>query len=55
MPNGPLLLSAAERALFEHHEAIWLVTDGHESIRDNGFYRQQGWTLAGVVDERDRR
>ncbi|MEZ1440653.1 hypothetical protein QVM41_30840 [Pseudomonas shirazica] len=35
--------------------AIWLVTDGHESIHAKGFCCQQGWVLAGAVDERDVR
>lgn len=52
---GRMLLQAAEEALFQAHERIWLVTDGHEHIRANGFYQRHGWTLAGVVDERDVR
>ncbi|WP_275545867.1 GNAT family N-acetyltransferase [Pseudomonas sp. Marseille-Q0931] len=52
---GRLLLGAAETALFQHHESIWLITDGHESIRANGFYRRYGWELADAVDERDMR
>lgn len=49
------MLDAAETALFQHHESIWLITDGHESIRANGFYRRYGWELADAVDERDVR
>ncbi|MBH3338891.1 GNAT family N-acetyltransferase [Pseudomonas sp. UBA7530] len=52
---GHLLLNAAETALFQGHESIWLITDGHESIRANAFYRRHGWELAGAVDERDVR
>ncbi|BCD89135.1 hypothetical protein PSm6_55420 [Pseudomonas solani] len=52
---GRMLLQAAEEALFQAHDSIWLVTDGHEHIRANGFYQRHGWTLAGVVDERDVR
>lgn len=52
---GRMLLLAAEEELFRNHERIWLITDGHEAIRANGFYRRHGWTLAGVVDERDVR
>ncbi|WP_271103071.1 GNAT family N-acetyltransferase [Pseudomonas tohonis] len=52
---GRMLLQAAEEELFRNHERIWLITDGHEAIRANGFYRRHGWTLAGVVDERDVR
>ena len=52
---GQLLLAAAEEQLFAEHEHIWLVTDGGEGIRANGFYLKQGWTLAGRVDERDVR
>lgn len=52
---GRLLLNAAEAALFEQHASIWLITDGHENIRANGFYRRHGWALAGAVDARDVR
>ncbi|MFR0690424.1 GNAT family N-acetyltransferase [Enterobacterales bacterium AE_CKDN230030158-1A_HGKHYDSX7] len=52
---GSLLLAVAEQELFRTHEKIWLVTDGDDGIRANGFYRQRGWTLAGRVDGRDVR
>ncbi|AVO51857.1 GNAT family N-acetyltransferase [Ectopseudomonas mendocina] len=52
---GRLLLNAAEAALFEQHGSIWLITDGHGSIRANGFYRRHGWQLTEAVDERDVR
>lgn len=52
---GRLLMDEAERTLFRHHDRIWLVTDGHEHIRANGFYLRQGWTFACRVDERDVR
>ncbi|MDH1012592.1 GNAT family N-acetyltransferase [Pseudomonas nicosulfuronedens] len=52
---GQLLLAAAEQQLFREHGTIWLVTDGGEEIRANGFYLKQGWTLAGRMDERDVR
>lgn len=52
---GQLLLSSAEDSLFASHEVIWLITDGHEGIRANGFYLRHGWVVAGAVDERDVR
>lgn len=52
---GRQLLEAAEACLFQTHERIWLITDGGEAIRANGFYRNMGWKLAGSVDERDVR
>jgi len=52
---GRLLLAAAEQQLFREHENIWLVTDGGDRIRANGFYLKHGWRLAGRVDEGDVR
>lgn len=52
---GALLLEAAEQALFANHEVIYLVTDGHEAVRANGFYRRHGWARVAKVDERDVR
>ncbi|RWU23076.1 GNAT family N-acetyltransferase [Pseudomonas alkylphenolica] len=52
---GQLLLHQAEAALFQRHEVIYLITDGDETIRANGFYRRLGWTVSGAVDARDVR
>ena len=52
---GAMLLEAAEQALFGNHEVIYLVTDGHEAVRANGFYRRHGWAQVAKVDERDVR
>ncbi|MBD9655262.1 MULTISPECIES: GNAT family N-acetyltransferase [unclassified Pseudomonas] len=52
---GAMLLEAAEQALFANHEVIYLVTDGHEAVRANGFYRRHGWAQVAKVDERDVR
>ena len=52
---GSLLLAAAEEELFREHERIWLLTDGGNGIRANGFYLKQGWELVARVDQRDVR
>ncbi|MOA53670.1 Mycothiol acetyltransferase [compost metagenome] len=52
---GRMLLQRAEESLFEQHDVIHLTTDGDETIRANGFYRQSGWVCAGAVDARDVR
>lgn len=52
---GQLLLRQAEQALFQMHPVIYLITDGDESMRANGFYQRSGWTLAGRIDARDVR
>lgn len=52
---GSALLRAAEAELFREHERIWLLTDGGDEIRANGFYLKQGWELVTRVDERDVR
>lgn len=52
---GSLLLRAAETELFREHETIWLLTDGGDEIRANGFYLKRGWERVAPVDERDVR
>lgn len=52
---GRQLMLEAEKALFQHHESIWLVTDGREEIRANGFYQRLGWSYAGDVEAGDVR
>ncbi|OLU23651.1 GNAT family N-acetyltransferase [Pseudomonas sp. PA15(2017)] len=52
---GKRLLEAAEQALFARHALIYLITDGDEAIRANGFYSRQGWLQVSEVDDRDVR
>jgi GNAT superfamily N-acetyltransferase len=52
---GRLLMAAAEAELFRAHERIFLVTDGRQEIRANGFYQRLGWTVVDRVDARDVR
>lgn len=52
---GRLLMAAAEAELFRAHERIFLVTDGRQEIRANGFYQRLGWTVVSRVDAQDVR
>lgn len=52
---GRRLMWVAEAALFEQHERIFLITDGRQDIRANGFYQRLGWVLAGQADNDDVR
>ena len=52
---GRRLMGVAEAALFEQHERIFLITDGRQDIRANGFYQRLGWELAGQEDHDDVR
>lgn len=52
---GRQLMAVAEAALFEHHETLFLITDGRDEIRANGFYQRLGWTVAGSVEGDDVR
>ena len=52
---GRLLMAAAEAELFRAHERIFLVTDGRQEIRANGFYQRLGWTVVARVDAQDVR
>lgn len=49
------LMAVAEAALFEHHDTLYLITDGRDEIRANGFYQHLGWSVAGRVDGDDVR
>lgn len=52
---GRRLMEVAEAALFEHHDRLFLITDGRDEIRANGFYQRLGWTLAAQVEDGDVR
>ena len=52
---GRQLMAVAEAALFEHHDTLYLVTDGRDEIRANGFYQRLGWSGVGPVDGDDVR
>lgn len=52
---GRQLLAEAEAALFEHHERLFLITDGRDGIRANGFYQRLGWAVVGQVEGGDVR
>ena len=52
---GRQLMAEAEAALFEHHDRLYLITDGRDEIRANGFYQRLGWLNAGVADGDDVR
>ncbi|KWV85902.1 MULTISPECIES: GNAT family N-acetyltransferase [Pseudomonas] len=52
---GCQLMAVAEAALFEHHDTLYLVTDGRDEIRANGFYQRLGWSVVGPVDGDDVR
>jgi len=52
---GRQLMAEAEAALFEHHDRLYLITDGRDEIRANGFYQCLGWLNAGVADGDDVR
>ncbi len=52
---GRRLMAVAEAALFERHDGVFLVTDGRDEIRANGFYQRLGWSKVGQVDGDDVR
>lgn len=52
---GRQLMAVAEAALFERHDRLYLVTDGRDEIRANGFYQRLGWSVVGPVDGDDVR
>lgn len=52
---GRRLMAVAEAALFERHDRVFLVTDGRDEIRANGFYQRLGWSKVGQVDGDDVR
>ncbi|HCT05951.1 MAG TPA: GNAT family N-acetyltransferase [Pseudomonas sp.] len=52
---GRQLMAVAEAALFERHDTLFLVTDGRDEIRANGFYQRLGWSVVDQVDGDDVR
>lgn len=52
---GRQLMAVAEAALFEHHDRLFLVTDGLNEVRANGFYQRLGWSVVAPVDGDDVR
>ena len=52
---GRRLMAVAEAALFEQHERLFLITDGHDEIRANGFYQRLGWSMVARVEGDDVR
>ena len=52
---GRQLMAVAETALLERHATLFLVTDGRDEIRANGFYQRLGWTVTGSVEGDDVR
>lgn len=52
---GRQLMAVAEAALFEHHDRLFLITDGRDEIRANGFYQRLGWTVTAQVEDGDVR
>jgi GNAT superfamily N-acetyltransferase len=52
---GRRLMEVAEAALFKHHDRLFLITDGRDEIRANGFHQRLGWTLAAQVEDGDVR
>ncbi len=52
---GRRLMAVAEAALFEQHERLFLITDGRDEIRANGFYQRLGWSKVDRVEGDDVR
>lgn len=52
---GRRLMAVAEAALFEQHERLFLITDGRDEIRANGFYQRLGWSMVARVEGDDIR
>lgn len=52
---GRQLMAVAEAALFEHHDRLFLITDGRNDIRANGFYQRLGWSVVAQVEGDDVR
>ncbi|MGR3890664.1 GNAT family N-acetyltransferase [Pseudomonas sp. 1152_12] len=52
---GRRLMAVAEAALFERHHTLYLVTDGRDEIRANGFYQRLGWSKVDRVKGDDVR
>lgn len=52
---GRRLMEVAEAALFEQHERLFLITDGRDEIRANGFYQRLGWSMVDRLEGDDVR
>lgn len=52
---GRRLMAVAEAALFEQHERLFLITDGRDEIRPNGFYQRLGWSMVDRLEGDDVR
>lgn len=52
---GRQLMAVAEAALFEHHDTLFLITDGRDQIRANGFYQRLGWAVVDTAEGDDVR
>jgi len=52
---GRRLMAVAEAALFEQHERLFLITDGRDEIRANGFYQRLGWSMVDRLEGDDVR
>ena len=48
-------MAVAEAALFERHDTLFLITDGRDQVRANGFYQRLGWSVVDTVDGDDVR
>lgn len=52
---GRQLMAIAEAALFELHNTLFLITNGRDEIRANGFYQRLGWSVVATVEGDDVR
>ena len=53
---GRKLMAVAEAALFELHDTLFLITDGRDEVRANGFYRRLGWSVVATAEgDKDRK
>src|SRR5450830_6496 len=52
---GRELMAVAEAALFELHDTLFLITDGRDEVRANGFYQPLGWSVVATVEGDDVR
>ncbi|WP_321847464.1 GNAT family N-acetyltransferase [Pseudomonas paraveronii] len=52
---GRKLMAVAEAALFELHDTLFLITDGRDEVRANGFYQRLGWSVVATVEGDDVR
>ncbi|MGC6370535.1 GNAT family N-acetyltransferase [Pseudomonas sp. K2I15] len=52
---GRQLMAVAEAALFERHDTLFLITDGRDQVRANGFYQRLGWSVVDTAEGDDVR